>query len=322
MAPPVNAHNSQAQRKDEQQKDEQQKDGENDSNTVCGHCKEKTPEQSKKRTYWIQCDSCEIWFHGICQDLQPADVNSIKKLENHGVRWFCTTCAKNKKNDATSPQQKAALYKLEGIEKAIREIQQTCSETLKSNTEQITKLKEDYAKVVETNTSHIKMATVTNENAEKILRKQQQMNEAETRKLNAIIYGIKESDSPVLEQVNQFMKQECFKKSSPPVMAMRLGRKSQEETENKKPRPIKLVFESEASKWNFVKRVNSGSARDEGIFCKIDTSQEVRNQEWALREKIRELKNSDDVSEYRIRNLHIEQKQMTGEWKPLKPVSA
>ena len=49
------------------------------------------------------------------------------------------------------------------------------------------------------------------------------------------------------------------------------------------------------------------------IFCKIDASQEARNQEWAPREQIREYRKADDVSQYRIRSLRIEQKQPSGE---------
>jgi len=52
-------------------------------------------------------------------------------------------------------------------------------------------------------------------------------------------------------------------------------------------RSITLIFENETEKWEFVKRVNTG-LKQKNIFCKLDMCQEVRNQEWALREQIRE----------------------------------
>lgn len=323
-----NSRDSQEVNKGSQQQQQQQRN--DDDETPCGKCKEVecvgTIGNGRKKVYktlWISCDACAVWYHAICQDLQNADANSIKKLANHGVRWYCDTCISKKcEGDTvgnTSLHHKTTINKLDGIEKAIKEMQKSYSAALQTNTEQIAQLKENYAQVVQKSAKQIEMATVSNENTEKMLRRQQQMNEAESRKLNAIIYGINEEESPVLDQVKQFMTRECFKKSNPPVMAMRLGRKSSDEDENRKPRPIKLVFENESSKWDFVKRVNSGTMKQENIFCKIDTSQEVRNQEWVLREKIRELKGSDVTAEYRIRNLQIEQKQLSGNWELLKP---
>ena len=48
------------------------------------------------------------------------------------------------------------------------------------------------------------------------------------------------------------------------------------------------------------------------VFCKIGASQEVQNQEWALKEQIRDHRKTDDGSQYRIRSLHIEKKTAIG----------
>lgn len=306
-----------------------------DENVPCGKCQEiectmTIGSQGRKKvcsTKWIRCDGCLAWYHGMCAELQISDINSIKKLEKHGVRWYCEACVKEPPSSddgnvtvGMSTQHKATILKLDGIENAIKGMQKTYSDALKSNAELVSKLKEDYESVVVASVKQIKKATETNENTEKIIRRQQQIQETEQRKLNAILYGIKETEYPILDQVNQFMKQECFKHSNQPVMAIRLGRKQTDQNSpGSRPRPIKITFESEPHKWDFVKRINSGNMRRDGIFCKIDVSQEVRNQEWALREKVRELRKSEDGVDYRIRNAHIEQREPSGEWKALKP---
>ena len=54
----------------------------------------------------------------------------------------------------------------------------------------------------------------------------------------------------VIEQVKEFMKKECFKRLNKPVAAIRL---ENIEGKNNNARPIKLIFEIEPSKWEFVK---------------------------------------------------------------------
>lgn len=45
-------------------------------------------------------------------------------------------------------------------------------------------------------------------------------------------------------------------------------------------------LKNESAKWDFVKCVNSLAMKTEEDLCKIDTSQEVKDPEWALRETV------------------------------------
>ena len=167
------------------------------------------------------------------------------------------------------------------------------------------------------NTEQLHKAVEINKNTEKLMSKSNELCEADARKCNAILYGAQEeSECPVMDQVETFMKKECFKNLDTPHTAIRLGKRN---IENQHNRPIKIIFENEQSKWAFIKRVNSGALKSEKIVCKLDVSKEIRNQEYALRERIRELKKEDSDASYRLRNLQIEQKQSTGEWKRLTP---
>lgn len=73
--------------------------------------------------------------------------------------------------------------------------------------------------------------------------------DAETRKVNAILYGLHgNNEKSVADQVKEFMIAECFMHTPDPLNASRLGAK----IENKK-RPIKIKFKYEAEKWEFLK---------------------------------------------------------------------
>lgn len=304
--------------------------GEGSGKERCVTCNEKECTMivnGKRKTCpskWIRCDGCALWYHGLCQELQSTDLNVISKLEKYGVRWYCETCVSensdgNKELASHALQHKTTINKLDIIEKSITEMQLTYSAVLKSNTDEITKLKEDYAKVVGQNMEQMKKAAESSENTKKLIKRQQELNEADARRNNAILYGIEESEElTVIEQVKQFMKREYFKYVNQPVAAIRLGNKNRGAGGNNVRRPIKVIFENEGCKWDFIKRINSGELRMENIFCKVDVSQEVRNKEWSLRDKIREMKKEGDECAYRIRNMNIEKREPSGEWKPLK----
>jgi len=71
----------------------------------CATCNEidctlqgKNNRQIKVLTKWITCDLCNQWYHGICQDLQPADVLCITKLAEKGVSWKYSDCRNKTEN--------------------------------------------------------------------------------------------------------------------------------------------------------------------------------------------------------------------------------
>ena len=141
--------------------------------------------------------------------------------------------------------------------------------------------------------------------------------DAEARKVNAILYGINEVEqTKAIEQVKELLNNECFSKSPMPVSAFRLGAKKDNTTT---PRPIKVKFNDEASKWEFVKRVNA-NLKSQRIFCKLDTSKEFRDKEYALRQRLQKLKADDSNQKYRIRDMQIQSLQSdSGNWVVVKP---
>ena len=63
------------------------------------------------------------------------------------------------------------------------------------------------------------------------------------------------------------MKEECFAQSNLPTQAHRLGKKTENEVQK---RPFEVSFLDKQSKWEFVKRFNNPTLREQGIYCKLD----------------------------------------------------
>jgi len=75
-------------------------DSNTDQNELCASCFKKEfflltkwGKQQKAAPKWISCDVCLKWYHGTCQGLQPSELNSITRLSDRSVRWFCDECS-------------------------------------------------------------------------------------------------------------------------------------------------------------------------------------------------------------------------------------
>lgn len=127
--------------------------------------------------------------------------------------------------------------------------------------------------------------------------------------MNAILYGLSENNEKSTQYlIVDLVNKECFKQIKCPVKAVRLGQKVEG-----KNRPIKLEFTDEHWKWEFLKRANA-MLKGDRIYCKLDVSKEVRDQEFAMREKLRKLRKNNPSSEYRIRDGQAQTKSEQGEW--------
>jgi len=119
------------------------------------------------------------------------------------------------------------------------------------------------------------MTQETNRSAQAILQKHLETNQHEAKKNNAIVYGIKEKgEMTALNQVKDLMKNYCFQHSDAqparqPKSAIRL--RTSRPVDPNRPRPIKVEFTSETSKWEFIKRANA-SLRSLNVFVKPDES--------------------------------------------------
>lgn len=269
---------------------------------------------------WIECDMCKSWFHSACQQLQVNDVTVITRLakQDKGVKWYCDTCILS--FDSTKVVADTAhMNKIHNLEQMITALGGKIEQYQNQTTEQVKRMEKSWAEVTSEGqmAKDVKKALNLTSSTQALLNKELDKKDKETRKNNVILYGLNETDATAIEQVKDFMKRELFKLMDQPEKAIRLGQRS-----NDSARPMKLQFLDEKAKWDFLKRVNSGSLREEHIFCKLDVDKQTRDQEYQLRQEIKSLRQTaDETTEYRIRSLAIEKKTAeSGEWKKVKPV--
>lgn len=304
-------------------------EGENDRNQnseckTCGEeeCFVKNAKGSSQKvtTKLIACDLCKEWHHGMCQGLSTNELTSLSKMDGKGVKWFCSTCITEINtaiaggNDLAGlkslAENSTANQRLKNIEDMMTQMTTTVTSSHTAVSERIDQLEKSYAAAVKSNTEGVQRSIEINSSAKHLLAKNIEQNQAETRKYNAILYGIKaDADKGALEQITDMLKTECFTHTKKPVKAVRLQSTAE-------PKPIKVEFSDENMKWEFLKRVNA-TQRENNIFCKLDESKEVRERQYELRQLIKQKKQSDTGSniEYRIRNLKIQCKDGSGEWK-------
>ena len=299
--------------------------GPEDDDTSCTHCKQKfcyasvvtgsglnrREKKQKIKFEWISCDTCHRWFHGNCGGLQPDEVTTVVDRADSGVKWFCTDCAPG----ITSKTDQVSMNKLIVIEQMIASLDQKVETYQAQTTAETKKLERSWADIVSGDklSDDIKKLQENVSNTQNMLTKDLDAKEAEKRKNNAILFGLMEENT-AMEDIKKLMQHEIFKSFDAPEHAARLG------TKGDTPRPIKLRFSDEKSKWEFLKRANS-KLRENKIFCRLDVSAKVREQEYQLRQNIKQLKNQNNDQEYRIRNMTIEQKnKSSGEWEKVKPV--
>nr|XP_043624644.1 PHD finger protein ALFIN-LIKE 4-like [Erigeron canadensis] len=71
---------------DEEDLDDEEED-EEQGDTLCGSC----GENYSSDEFWICCDICEKWFHGLCVKITPARAEHIKQYK-------CPACTTNKRS--------------------------------------------------------------------------------------------------------------------------------------------------------------------------------------------------------------------------------
>ncbi|KAF6023712.1 hypothetical protein EB796_017978 [Bugula neritina] len=135
------------------------------SKDKCAYCNLKADEQ--KCHVMIRCDCCEAWYHSQCQDLTKYEANLISSAEEKGVRWFCTKCIPELVINVDSQDQTEAktsitelkekleemnlltMNKFNNIDQAVKGMELTYADALKSNNENIKSLEDQCSKLVE-----------------------------------------------------------------------------------------------------------------------------------------------------------------------------
>jgi len=266
-----------------------------------------------------------MWYHGMCQDMSDKDVANLHKLKDKpGVKWFCSSCTLeiemtmkgNGDVGMTSAANNGVMNgKLGKIEDMVMKLADALSSNQAKIEDRMQKLEVSYAQAVSSNLDGVKTAQQLNSDAKAQFSQILEHQQAEYRKKNAIIYGVEpEAGRTTMEKIQELMEDVSFPTAAKPLTAKRL--QTSQSSVGIKPGPIKLEFSDEGSKWTFLKRANA-TLRPKNIYCKLDESKALRDQQYRLRQQIKEMKEQDESgTQYRIRNMKIQAKS-TGDWEHL-----
>lgn len=259
------------------------------SKCKCGQCAKVLKDSEEA----VECETCLKWFHLGCTGLTAGDLPTLQKI---GVHWYCDSC--------DNP-----LVKIDGrvnkIEQELTSIRESFNKAVE---QQQTFIDKSYASVVsKIQERSDEIQGSISKQCETIISKQVEIDKEKDEKFfrskNLVVFGIKETDDTV--ETVELIKKIADEVSLPLQLSIknvhRIGRKG--DTGQTKIRPIRVLLDSEQKKWEALKRFNA--LRKPGVFARLDLSKEEREEDFRLRQELRQAKKEDPIGEYKIRRQKI-----------------
>jgi hypothetical protein len=245
---------------------------------ICGTCNKNVDDEG------VQCDICDLWFHLKCGKVSKKIFEALKQNDEK-LKWFCGQCNK------FFPK----MIKIIEMNNALKEEMNKMKEELKhkneKDTQEINNLKEEIERLkTKTNEKEAK-----NYNGTNISDAIGELEDRNARKSNVIIYGIVESESEDIsekrkkdeESVNELSRNIQIKLK--PKKVIRLGKA------NNKPRPIKVIFDSQEEAISFKRSFWSKKPEN---YSRVFVSDDLTFiQRGKLREVKQELKDRREKGE-------------------------
>lgn len=259
----------------------------------------------------LSCATCTNLFHTACLSDDWKEVTKYADLafiSKRGLLWYCDTCLKRLSGYSYVPDINEKLdtanAELLTIKKLLCETIETTKSCSQTAVEQ-TSIAAEITKRVEDNLeSESNMLKAELQNQFQVLKQQSdtiqqqaKTHESEERKKNAIVYNI--SEKYYLEDHLLAIMHELSFNSRSVHQWGRLGRSKKD-----KDRPIKIKFESEVSKNDFLWRLNRWDRRG-NYFGRNDIPPDEQEKEYRLRMQKRDLESEQPETKFRIRGERL-----------------
>ena len=271
-------------------------------NETCTECNQNVTNKDKA----MLCDICEIWHHCKCANMTDLIYNFYKN--NEKMSWVCNTCIKEKKETKKLEDLITGMVKRNEEEKItskkerdemMNEVKDLGKTMTKIQEEQNTKLRElsEQISKIEGKTDEKINERIKSSEKDILLKLNSEMDEKMEkfkRRSNIILYGVpectdKEQDERIKSDIQKI--ERLFREIEVATMKInpiRLGKKVTAE----KPRPIKIELDSEAEKFNILKKAGKIKTINieelKHIIISSDMTLKQRELDKILREELKD----------------------------------
>jgi len=260
----------------------------------------------------LQCDRCcddASWKCSECLGLNVDVYEALLSNSGRELRWFCTPCSKQVMSQRDSVNEKLddISKKLENLVDRLHYIEVRLDS--KADARDVSKLEvqiDSFDKRMTSIEAAVQSATVgkkpdeemVKDYVEKVLETKnfydkEEKAERDRRKTSVIIHGVKESDCDLPKDrededlgVMAAMSHEMSCNDVTVSKVIRLGKRSTDESSDAKPRPIKMVVESEEQKVKIICSAKNLRLPEEGGWKNIFVYPDVTLKERAERQKL------------------------------------
>jgi hypothetical protein len=221
-----------------------------------------------------------MWFHLDCTKLSRADFEVVSGGDKLGIHWYCKKC--DNVCAALGEHLEKIHHTLEVI--AAQKVQPASSPDPSYADVLVNKI-DDAAKKNQTLQEQVSRQ-IQNIRAEL---------ETENRAKNLVIFSLAENEAGgTLDSVTQVMKDCGFQRPLTVGQVTRLGAKK----EGGRSRPIKVSMNTEADKWEFIRRINA--VKPNKIFARLDLTKDEQQQDFHLRQELKKARETDPDNNYKI----------------------
>jgi len=264
----------------------------------------------------LRCDSCGFWHHSLCVNISDEVYTFLQDHSNEtSILWICKKCHSQWQSNSTLMAavlslEKKMLELSSSMNNRVDKLANLVNDKLDKQDNANMNLIDDNQKRVESKVDQI-INTVKQQRTDdmqlhdcvqqaisvKLQEDKDEMEEINKRKTNVIVHGLKEptastaegrqseDEDQILDMLHQ-MKCDIISVDS----TVRLGKKP-DDSQNDKPRPVKIEFASEEQKEKVLRQAkNLRRMRDRGwdrVFIHQDLTPKQREKRHQL---VRELK--------------------------------
>ena len=250
----------------------------------CTVCKESVTSKG------IECDRCKNWVHRNCANISDHDYETIARMDNACIKFFCPPCS--------------GLYSDIETDTEVKQNSSTPSSTNSSSNEsQITTLVQLVSTLQSQNEAILAVVGQLDEKIDKrvdekltkcLIERKEETKEQESRENNIIIYNLPEShdsDEEAALTSDTSQVSDLFTSIGSDLTGQKLGdsmsglRRLGKRSEGKH-RPIKISFKDSSHKFTVLRRARNlkGSSK----FAKIGIAEDKTLQQREIERKLRE----------------------------------